>query len=201
VGCATLYVTVSRRFTAFHSLDGELIARQVHYLFMTLTKSPIGIEAFNARTGQIPSRLRPAFIMFDGIKTTEQILSVTIKLGITRSDIEQMARDGLLVEIHAANDAVNTPEVELNQSPHDLREWGNAKPVAKPISNATPQERYAKAMPLATKVSSKLGLKGFMLNMAIERASGYDELLAVLPKLQAAAGHEACKELEAALKG
>jgi hypothetical protein len=176
---------------------------------MTLTKSPIGIEAFNARTGQIPSRLRPAFIMFDGIKSTEQILSVTIKLGITRSDIEQMARDGLLVEIQAANDAVNAPEPEFVRASNDLREWGQSNSVlappertaAKPLSNATPQERYAKAMPLATKVSSKLGLKGFMLNMAIERASGYDELLAVLPKLQAAAGHEACKELEAALKG
>ena len=55
-------------------------------------------------------------------------------------------------------------------------------------------------MPLATKVTAGLGLRGFRLNLAVEAASGYDDLLALLPKIQAAAGEKACIALERALK-
>ncbi|TXT34123.1 MAG: hypothetical protein FD135_5349, partial [Comamonadaceae bacterium] len=65
----------------------------------------------------------------------------------------------------------------------------------------TPQERYSLAMPLATKVTASLGLRGFRLNLSVESAAGLDDLLALFPKIQAAAGQQACAELERALKG
>jgi hypothetical protein len=40
-----------------------------------------------------------------------------------------------------------------------------------------------------------------MLNMAVESAGGYQELLVLLPKIQDAVGTKACRELERALKG
>jgi hypothetical protein len=50
-------------------------------------------------------------------------------------------------------------------------------------------------------ITANLGFKGFRLNMAVEGASGYDELAALFPKIQAAAGERACMALEWALKG
>ena len=42
---------------------------------------------------------------------------------------------------------------------------------------------------------------GFRLNLAVEAASGTEDLLALLPKIQAAAGMQKSEELERLLKG
>jgi len=68
-------------------------------------------------------------------------------------------------------------------------------------SARTPQERYAEAYPLATQLTASLGLRGFKLNLAIEGAAGYDDLLALLPKIREAVGPEATRRLEQALLG
>jgi hypothetical protein len=44
-----------------------------------------------------------------------------------------------------------------------------------------------------------LGLRGFRLNLAVESAGGYEELLALLPRIKEAAGANACAELERTL--
>ena len=56
-------------------------------------------------------------------------------------------------------------------------------------------------VPIATQITASLGLRGFMLNLSVESAAGFDDLLALLPKIQNAAGVKACRELERALKG
>jgi hypothetical protein len=45
-----------------------------------------------------------------------------------------------------------------------------------------------------------MGIRGFRLNLAIEAASGFDDLLILLPKIQAAVGAEKCAALEQVLK-
>jgi hypothetical protein len=65
----------------------------------------------------------------------------------------------------------------------------------------TDQERYLLAKPLATQITTQLGIRGFRLNLAVEVAPGTPALLLLLPNIQAAAGLEACFELERALKG
>jgi hypothetical protein len=54
---------------------------------------------------------------------------------------------------------------------------------------------------MATKLTASLGLRGFMLNLAVEGASGFDELVTLLPKIQEAVGAKPCMALERALKG
>jgi hypothetical protein len=54
---------------------------------------------------------------------------------------------------------------------------------------------------LATRLTASLGLRGFMLNLSVESAAGYDDLLKLFPKIQAAVGEKAARELERALKG
>jgi hypothetical protein len=50
-------------------------------------------------------------------------------------------------------------------------------------------------------LTASLGLRGFRLNLSVESASGYDDLLALFPKIQAAVGTEKAARLERALKG
>jgi hypothetical protein len=68
-------------------------------------------------------------------------------------------------------------------------------------SDRSEQQRYAEGKNMATQITASLGLRGFMLNMSVESAAGYADLLVLLPKIQSAAGEKACKELERVLKG
>jgi hypothetical protein len=49
-------------------------------------------------------------------------------------------------------------------------------------------ERFAQAHPLAVQLSAALGLNGYRLNVAVEAATSYQELLALAPKLEEALG-------------
>lgn len=141
---------------------------------MKYSKTEVGQQAFKQRSPLLSARQRSAFILFDGTKTLDQVLAATAGLGVTQADVDHMLAEGFL--------AVSEPQ-----------------PAA--ASARTPQVRYAEAWPIATRLTASLGLRGFKLNLAVEAASGYDELLALLPKIQEVLGPKACQELEQALKG
>lgn len=159
---------------------------------MKFSKTEIGQQAFKARSTLLSARQRSAFILFDGIKSTDQVLSATAGLGIAESDIDYLVEQGFLVATAGAVPALETGPLQV-----DAVEPSSALPV----SERSAQERYRAAMPIATKLTAGLGLRGFRLNLAVEAASGYDGLLALLPKIQAALGERSCADLELALKG
>ena len=146
---------------------------------MTYQKTEAGQQAFKARSPLLSARQRSAFILFDGVKSTEQVLAGTVGLGITVADIDHLVQAGFL-EAVAGSVMIELP--------------------AEPAHARTNQERYSAAMPLATQLTAGLGLRGFRLNLAVEAASGYEGLLALLPKIQDAVGVKACLPLERALK-
>jgi hypothetical protein len=159
---------------------------------MRYSKTEAGQQAFKARSPLLSARQRSAFILFDGDKSNDQVLAATAGLGITRDDIEHLVEQGfLLAAPGAASDSV--PKASNNQVDEP-----QALPVA---STRSPQERYSAAMPIATKLTAGLGLRGFRLNLAVEGVSGFDGLLALLPKIQDAVGAKSCTALEQALKG
>ena len=158
---------------------------------MKLSKTEAGQQAFKARSAVFSARQRSAFILFDGVKSNAQILVATAGLGITQGDIDYLVAQGFLV---AAQDAA--PSAALIAAPGRA-----AEPQALPVSGRSPQERYSAAMPIATKLTASLGLRGFRLNLSVEAASGYKDLLALLPKIQDAVGVKSCVELERALNG
>ena len=145
---------------------------------MRYAKTEAGQQAFKARSTLLSARQRSAFILFDGVKSNEQVLAATAGLGITQDDIEHLVQQGFLVAA-----------------------LGAAQAQALPVSTRTPQERYRDAMPIATRLTASLGLRGFRLNLAVEGASGFDDLLVLLPQIEAVVGVEDCVALERALKG
>jgi hypothetical protein len=149
---------------------------------MKYTKTEVGQQAFKERSPLLTAKQRSAFILFDGVKTLDQVLAATTGIGVTQADVDHMVQSGFI----AADPSSGA---------------GAAAAPAAAAGEHTSQQRYAEAYPLATKLTASLGLRGFKLNLAVEAASGYDDLLALLPKIQDAVGPKAAAELEKALKG
>lgn len=167
---------------------------------MSYVKTEPGQAAFRERSALFSVRQRAAYILFDGIKSTAQVLSATAGLGVTPLDIEQMVAHGFLKENAPSGDPAVATAPASEASSAEVSASG-ALPGVAPIRTRTPQERYSKAKPMATQLTASLGLRGFMLNLGVESASGYDDLLALFPKIQAAVGAKKCEALERVLKG
>ena len=154
---------------------------------MLLKKTKLGRTAFSERSALFTPRQRAAFILFDGHKTVANVLLAMAPTGLCRQDVKEMREKGFLEPV-----TESVPSVEISNPPRE-----QPRPVALARSDS---DRYLQAKPLATQVTARLGLRGFRLNLAVEAAASVRELAALLPKMQAAAGIEACRELELLLK-
>ena len=156
---------------------------------MKLIKTETGQQAFKARSPLFSARQRTAFIMFDGNKTVEQVVAGAAGLGLSQEDVDHMLEQNFL--------ALAPGEAFLAEA--RAQQAAAEQTVVDSFSARSAQERYTQAKPLATKLTASLGLRGFRLNLAVESAGGFDQLLALLPKIKEAAGEKACAELERTL--
>lgn len=153
---------------------------------MILVKTPAGQLALKDRQGALSPRQRSAFILFDGKRTLDQVLTATAAMGISREDVQLMIDQGLLesgpgAPAPAAAAPADGAEVEVDGT------------------GRTQRERYQAAYPIATELTASLGLKGFRLNLAVEGAAGYEDLAALAPKIREAVGDAKYTRLERAL--
>lgn len=146
---------------------------------MILVKTPAGLQVLKDRSVPLTPAQRMAFILFDGKRSVTDVLKSTGGAGATRADIDHLCALGLLAEEIPA-EAVEPVE---------------------PVSTRTPQERYAAAYPIATRLTAGLGLRGVRLNLAVEGARSYEDLLAVAGKIRDAVGPEKYAPLGQALEG
>jgi len=148
----------------------------------------------------LSARQRSTFIMFDGVKTTEQILQAVVGLGVTQLDIDYLVNQGFLVA-EAAPVAASSPAAA--GGPSSGEQWERDSEFAldsERIANLTAQERYAMACPMATQLTASLGLRGFRLNLAVQGAADLDDLIKLLPKIQEAVGPKASRQLARILR-
>lgn len=154
---------------------------------MHLVKTDVGQKVFKDRSVQLSPRQRSAFIIFDGKRTVDDVLSATAGLGLTKADIDQMVELGLLAQLSEVTEPFI--EVDTARPPGGMVELGEA------------QARYAQAYPLATQLTASMGLRGFRLNLAVEAVGSYSQLVALFPKIRDAVGVEKSMALERALQG
>ncbi|MDE2417917.1 MAG: hypothetical protein KGN32_08935 [Burkholderiales bacterium] len=154
---------------------------------MRFIKTETGQQAFKERSPLFSVRQRSTFILFDGHKTVEQVLTATSGMGVTQADVDAMLSNGFLAL--APGESTGTMPMPLS---------GGAAP-AKPLRSE--QDRYQDAKALATQLTASLGLRGFMLNLSVESAAGLSDLIKLFPKIRDAVGVKAAEELERALKG
>lgn len=151
---------------------------------MIYMKTELGQSAFQNRSVALTPRQRSAFIMFDGKRSTEDVLKATSGLSVTAEDIDQMVSAGLLAPTAAS--MLATPQAE-----------------AAPVPGAPPTEdaqaHYSRAYPIAIRLTSDLGLRGFRLNLAVEGAGNLAQLRELAPRIKEAVGAEKFKELQRAL--
>jgi len=148
---------------------------------MIPAKTPAGLQVLKDRAAaNLTPRQRTALILIDGKRSVPEVLSA----GATPDDIERLYALALVTD--ASADAATLPAPLLDM------------PAAN-AAGATPQERYAAAYPIASRLTAALGLRGFRLNLAVEAATGYEELVALSGKIREAVGAEKFAPLALAL--
>ncbi|MES2939883.1 MAG: hypothetical protein V4864_19535 [Pseudomonadota bacterium] len=152
---------------------------------MIVVKTQAGQQVMKDRSVALTPRQRSALILVDGKRSRDQLLTATAAAGATRDDVDKLFELGLIADAEGTPAAADVP---------------SAEPEA-PRSERTPQERYSAAYPIATRLTAGLGLRGFRLNLAVESASGYQELLELAPKIRDAVGPELYAPLDKALNG
>ena len=155
---------------------------------MIYKKTELGKAALTDRSIGLTRHQRSAFIMFDGKRSTEEVLLAMAVLGVTADDVNNLLALGLLEAGSAA------PVAEFAPPLSPVSTQGMA---AAPSLSA--QAHYLKAYPIATKLTAGLGLRGFRLNLAVEAANDVIKLQALAPKIREAVGVEKYRELENAL--
>lgn len=157
---------------------------------MSVAKTELGHQVIKDRSVQLTPRQRSALILVDGKRSRAELLVAMATAGIVKEDLDRLIELGLVHET-APPAAAPVP----------------AAPPAVPAAptggagQRTPQERYSQAYPIATQLTASLGLRGFRLNLAVEAAGSYEDLLALAPKIRDAVGAERFVPLEAALSG
>jgi hypothetical protein len=144
---------------------------------MILAKTTAGQQALKDRSVPLSLRQRAALILVDGKRSVDNILQAT------EAAAEDIAHLRSLQLVHlagqpqaqAANEAVAAPELR------------------------SLQERYAAGYPIAARLTAGLGLRGFRLNLAVEGATSYEDLVALAPRILEAVGVEKFKPLHRVL--
>jgi hypothetical protein len=161
---------------------------------MKYAKTEAGQLALKERSPQLTSRQRSALILFDGKKTLDDVLAATSGLGIVSTDIDHMIALGFLAPVDGSVMPARATVVASSDVP-------TAAPAAVGASEPlNKSEAFSLAWPVATRLTATLGLRGFRLNLAVEAAAGYDDLLALLPRITEALGPEKTRQLREALR-
>ncbi len=113
---------------------------------MVLVKTQAGQEALKDRHGSLSSRQRTAFILFDGKRTTAEILAATAAMGITQDDVQAMIAQGLLASAQggAAPAQAMRPAASAAPEPAAATDLGTVALAdeASEGSGRSPKERY-----------------------------------------------------------
>ncbi|MEN9670193.1 MAG: hypothetical protein RL018_470 [Pseudomonadota bacterium] len=131
---------------------------------MRLTKTEAGKKAISDRSIALSPRQRSALIIFNGERQLDEVLTMLVGIGFSKTDADHMISLGLLAEVD--------PPVAAKAAVAKVTE-----PLGGFVDLNEAQSRYKLAYPLATKLTASLGFKGFRLNLAVEAAGSYSQLV------------------------
>lgn len=178
---------------------------------MKYKKTGTGLLAIKERLAVLSARQRSLLIMVDGQKEFPDLVRIVSGLGGTVEDVNALVSLGLIegVGAGAGAGAGLGAGVALQpvQPPIDLPAAAVLGPVSTPAAASTvvsdtplsERELFQRAYPIATKLTSALGLRGFRLNLAVEGAGDYKALLEVAARIREAVGEEKFRPLGQAL--
>jgi hypothetical protein len=154
---------------------------------MSIVKTETGLQVMKDRSVPLTPRQRSVFILVDGRRSMAELLAASAAMGVSQEDVEHLFALGLITDSSpkpsAAEQAVAAAHDEV------LKEHNSRSPV----------QRYQDAYPIATRLTASLGLRGFRLNLAVEAAGNYEQLLELAPRIREAVGPEKFVPLDKAL--
>ena len=169
---------------------------------MIYSKTELGKTALHDKSLSLTPKQRSTFIMFDGKRSVEEVLKLTLALGVTADDVSRLVELALLAPVEVAMKSGtlgSTPTLASRVAVQDATpEFGPAA-TARSDGLNNEQVHYSKAYPIAVRLTSNLGLRGFRLNLSVEAAANLEALKNLAPKIKEAIGVEKFKELEDAL--
>ena len=171
---------------------------------MVLVKTELGQQVLKDRSVRLTPRQRSVFILCDGKRSAPEVLQASLG---QQDDLDALISQGLLA--HQATAPASS--ATLSVSPQGVASGAGAASAAAEtqpmpatagesvVGGRAAQERYQAAYPIAAQLTASLGLRGFRLNLAVEAATNWEELVGLLPKLRAALGADKMLPLERAL--
>ena len=97
---------------------------------------------------------------------------------LTSPASEPIILDETVTQVAAQPSATPAPK------PLATERMAAARHASAPVQVSDPNERYMQAYAVANQLVSELGLKGFRLQLAVEKAQGYQGLVALLPRMR-----------------
>ena len=155
---------------------------------MIYVKTDAGRQALKERAESMPRKYHFPFLMCDGVRDAESILQANAVNGFTMADLEHMLQIGFIAPLAVSSkpaSALALPSAEVSV------------PEPTPSHKA---EIFIEAQQMATAMTAKLGLRGFMLNMAVESAHTLEALRELMPKIEAAVSKAEAERLAKLLK-
>jgi hypothetical protein len=129
-------------------------------------KTAAGRDEIKSRARKLPANLRSILLLVDGQRTARQLQDVIGGLHAPADALDQLVSLGLIADAAPANPSTD-PE-----SPAPSTEAANRYSVLYTL--------------MSDAVREHLGLRGYFMQLKIERCGNAEELLALLPDLAAA---------------
>ena len=124
--------------------------------------------------------------MVDGKRSSADLLAVLSGIGANQDQLQQLEELGLIQgRVELATSPASKAGTSLGGAAQDMG-----------AQNYSDQDRYQLAYPIATRLTSGLGLRGFRLNLSVEGASNIADLLALAGKIREAVGDEKYADLK-----
>lgn len=133
----------------------------------TWIKTGEGRSEIELRTRRLPANLRSILLLVDGQRGEEELREMARGLRAPEDVLDQLAAVGLIAPVQGA---AATPPAAASPAAADAGPAG--------------VERYTRLYARLTEdIRNYLGLKGYFLQLKVERCANADELLALLPEV------------------
>ncbi|MBX9402084.1 hypothetical protein K4L06_12275 [Lysobacter sp. BMK333-48F3] len=144
-------------------------------------KTHAGRDEIQNRTRKLAPVLRSILLIVDGDRSARHLRDLIASLHGPQDALEQLEAMGLI----ASSAAVAA--TQFAHAPTPGAAFATAVPMPTPLSMADAAQRYQTLYGLMTEaVREHLGLRGYFLQLKIERCGNSDELAELLPDLSAA---------------
>lgn len=145
-------------------------------------KTEAGRDEIQSRALKLPNVLRSILLMVDGQRNVGQLRGVIAGLKGPDDALAQLESMGLIA----------VPQSLAAAAAATIREAARPAPAAEPAAGAAPAANASGYSALYTLMSDTvrehLGLRGYFLQLKVERCSDVGELMALMPDFSAALG-------------